>query len=187
LAQATAESLKTEINMLSIEKCVIVPNSVLAIYTSNGYVDSYRTELPGYISLEDFVFHFYTTALFKLERFILTWSVLKPSKDIQAKELSQGKTDKFAAWTVEDRRENELLMCDMLGRTRSWLMVNHSGTKEQPRTQLYFGTAVVPAAKLTTGSSSIGLFFIALLPFHKIYSVLLLYFARQKLIHRSLS
>ena len=166
--------------MLSIEKCSVLSNSLLASYKGNGYTDSYRTELPGHISLEDFVFSFYTTALFKLERFILTWSVLKPSNDMQAKELAKGKTNKFAAWTVENRKENELLMCDMLGRTRSWFMVNHLGAKENSRTQLYFGTGIAPVTKGKTGKSSIGLFLIALLPFHKIYSVLLLYFAKRQ-------
>src|SRR5215831_5301620 len=107
--------------MLSIEKCTVLSNSLLAAYAGNGYADSYRTEITGYISVEDYVFNFYTTSLFKLERFILTWSVLKPSNDNQAKELAGGKLSKFAAWTVENRRENELLMCDMLERTRSWL------------------------------------------------------------------
>lgn len=170
--------------MLSIEKCTVLPNSLLAPYKGEGYADSYRTELPGLISLEDFVFSFYTSALFKLERFTLSWLVLKPSNDMQAKELARGNTNKFSAWTVESRKENELLMCDMLGRTRSWLMVKHFDNKENSRTQLYFGTGITPAIKAKPGRSSIGLFFIALLPFHKIYSILLLYFAKMKLTQR---
>jgi hypothetical protein len=78
--------------MFSIEKCTVIPNSLLASYAENGYADSYYTELPGHISMEDYVFSFYTTTLFKLERFILTWTVLKPSNDLQAKELMDGKT-----------------------------------------------------------------------------------------------
>ncbi len=167
--------------MLSIEKCAVLPDSLLASYFENGFADSYRTELSGHISLEEFVFGFYTTKLFKLERFILAWTVLKPSNDMQAKELTENKTNKFAAWTVENRRENELLMCDMLERTRSWFMVNQIGTKENPRTQLYFGTGIAPTTKGKTGKSSIGLFFITLLPFHKIYSVLLLYTAKTRI------
>jgi len=170
--------------MLSIEKCAVLPNSLLASYFENGYADSYRTELSGHISLEDFVFGFYTTALFKLERFILTWIVLKPSNDMQAKELTENKTNKFAAWTVENRTENELLMCDMLERTRSWFMINHTGTKENPRTQLFFGTGIAPATKGKIGKSSIGVFFIALLPFHKIYSILLLYSAKTRIVQK---
>jgi len=167
--------------MFSIEKCTVIPNSLLASYAENGYADSYRTELPGHISMEDYVFSFYTTALFKLERFILTWTVLKPSSDLQAKELMNGKTDKFAAWTIETRNENELLMCDMLKQTRSWFMVKHNGTENNPRTQLYFGTGIAPATRGAATKKSIGLFFILLLPFHKMYSVFLLLFARQRL------
>ena len=167
--------------MFSIEKCTVIPNSLLASYAENGYADSYCTDLPGHISMEGYVFSFYTTALFKLERFILTWTVLKPSNDLQAKELMDGKTDKFAAWTIEARKENELLMCDMLKRTRSWFMVNHTGTKDTPRTQLYFGTGIAPATRGATVKTSIGLFFILLLPFHKLYSVFLLLFAKRRL------
>jgi len=167
--------------MLSIEKCAVLPDSLVAPYSENGYADSYSAEISGRISLEDFVFGFYTTTLFKLERFILTWTVQKPSNDKQAKELTEGKTNKFAAWTVENRRENELLMCDMLGRTRSWFMVNQTGTNENPKTQLYFGTGISPTIKGKAEKSSFGVFFKALLPFHQMYSVLLLYSAKMKL------
>lgn len=167
--------------MFSIEKSAVPANSLLASYTGNGYTDSYRTELTGHISMEDYVYKFYTSSLFKLERFILTWSVRKPSTDTQAKEISEGNTNKFAAWTLEDRRENELLMRDMADHTRSWFMVNHLGTKESPKTQLYFGTGISPSPRRKNEKPSIGFFFNVLLPFHKVYSVLLLYFAKRQL------
>jgi len=168
--------------MLSIEKCEVIPNTLVASFLEKGYADSYRTEVDGHVSMEDYVYKFYTSPLFKLERFILTWSVRKPSTDKQAKEISEGNTNKFAAWTLEDRRENELLMRDMADRTRSWFMVNHLGTRENPKTQLYFGTGISPSPKRNPEKSSIGLFFNAMLPFHKVYSVLLLYFAKRQLI-----
>ena len=168
--------------MLSIEKCEVIPNTLVASFLEKGYADSYRTEVDGHISMEDYVYKFYTSPLFKLERFILTWTVRKPSSDMQAKEISEGNTNKFAAWTLEDRREHELLMRDMADRTRSWFMVNHLGTKENPKTQLYFGTGISPSPKRKNEKSSFGLFFIAMLPFHKAYSVLLLYFAKRQLI-----
>jgi hypothetical protein len=170
--------------MLSIEKCSVPPNSLLAKYSLDGfYTDSYRTELPGHISLSEFVFAFYTSWLFKVEQFILTHIVHRPSSDGQARELADGKRTKFAAWSVEDRNENELLMCDMLGRTRSWFMVTHTGTPGNARTQLYFGSAVVPRKDPKTGKLSLGLIYRTLLGFHKIYSVLLVYFARRNLAH----
>ena len=133
--------------MLSIEKCEVIPNTLVASFKEKGYADSYRTEVYGHVSLEDYVYKFYTSPLFKLERFILTLTVRKPSTDTQAKELLEGNSNKFAAWTLEDRRENELLMRDMADRTRSWFMVHHVGTKENPRTQLYFGTGISPSWK----------------------------------------
>lgn len=169
--------------MSTIEKCSVPPNSLLAKYCLDGfYADSYRTELQGHISLPKFVFAFYTTWLFKTEGFILTYTVQRPSNDAQARELADGRRNEFAAWSVEGRNENELLMCDMVGRTRSWFMVTHTGTPENARTQLYFGSAVVPRKDPKTGKSSLGFVYRSLLGFHKIYSVLLLYFARQKLL-----
>ena len=55
--------------------------------------------------------------------------------------------EKFAAWHVENRSENEILMCDFRGRTRSWLMVAPVSTVSDARTRLYFGSAVVPRTR----------------------------------------
>ena len=142
-----------------------------------AYTDSYSTDLPIQISFPDYLFAFYTTPLFKLERFILTFTVRKPSTDAQAKDLTEGKRDSFAAWTVEAREENQILMCDFVSRTRSWLMM----VPIEGGTRLYFGSAVVPEKNPRSEKLPLGLFFHALLGFHKIYSVLLLAFARSKL------
>lgn len=161
--------------MLSIEKCAPPENTFLENYLAHGnYVDCYVTTIDTQASFSDYVFGFYTTWLFKTERLILKLLVNKPSTDLQAKQLSNAETDRFAAWTVENRNENELMMCDLLSRTRSWLMVEKAGAA----TKLYFGSAVVPAK----GSGSLDFGFRALLGFHQVYSVLLLYFAKRKLL-----
>ncbi|MBN8658443.1 MAG: hypothetical protein J0M11_22095 [Anaerolineae bacterium] len=144
-----------------------------------AYTDSYFTELPAKISFSDYVFAFYTTPLFKVERLILTLSVRKPSTDKDARELADGVHTQFAAWTVEAREENQILMCDFAGSTRSWFMTAPTETG----TRLYFGSAVVPHRISKDGKPSLGFFFTALLGFHKVYSVLLLYSARAKLRH----
>jgi len=169
--------------MFSIEKCAVPTNAMLARYSADGtYTDCYTTEIPEQILFAGFVFAFYTTLLFKLERFILNWTVSKPSTDAQARQLADGHIEKFAAWHVEGRSENEILMCDFLGRTRSWLMVSPLNTVDRPRTRLYFGSAVIPIRNSKTGQSSLGFGVQALLGFHKIYSVLLLYFAKSRII-----
>lgn len=50
------------------------------------------------------------------ERSILTWAVSKPSTDEQTTQLAEGKIDTFAAWYVETRSKNEILLCDFRDR-----------------------------------------------------------------------
>lgn len=168
--------------MFPIQKCPIPPNSLLATYAKDGhYVDCFCTEIAGRISFADFIFAFYTTTLFKLERWILTWLVSRPSTDEEARELAEAGRATFAAWSLEARRENEVLMCDLFGRTRSWLMII---PMDDSRTTLYFGSAVVPVRNPQTGKLSLGCIYRSLLGFHKIYSVLLLFSASRRLERR---
>ena len=168
--------------MFSIKKCPVPIDTMLYKYSMNGaYVDCYSTEIPGQVSFPEFIFAFYTTSLFKLERSILKLTVSKPSTDVQASQLANGLSDKFAAWHVEDRSENEILMCDLRGRTRSWLMIIPVDTVDETRTRLYFGSAVLAIQNPKTTEMSLGFGFKALLGFHKAYSVLLLYSAKSRI------
>jgi hypothetical protein len=154
-------------------------HALLARYAGGGgYADCYATELPGNFTQAEFVTAFYTTWLFKLERVILKWLVAKPSTDQQAEELARGGRASFAAWTVEASAPNQLLLRDVLGNTRSWLMVEprHDGGV----TRLYFGSAVVPRQG-AAGKRRMGLRFRALLGFHRRYSRALLAAARSRL------
>ena len=167
--------------MLSIQPCALPANALLNTYRSRGaYTDCYATDIDGDVSHEQFVAAFYTTSLFKLERVILKWVVARPSTDAQAEQLASGATDAFAAWHVEERSENQLLMCDFQRRTRSWLMVASLKTDSGAGTHLYFGSAVVPV-KSATGRLTLGPGFRALLGFHKIYSKALLRAATARL------
>ena len=168
--------------MFSVEKCAVPGNAMLAEYSMDGtYTDCYATEIPGRISFREFVFAFYTSLLFKVERFILKWTVSKPSTDAQARQLADGASERFAAWHVEDRSENEILMRDFRGRTRSWLMMAPVSTVSGAGTRLYFGSAVVPIRNAKTGELSLGFGVQALLGFHKVYSVLLLHSAKSRI------
>lgn len=161
--------------MFSIESCPLPEKALLKRYAQQGaYTDCYRTEVTGTITHVQFVKAFYTTKLFKLERFILKWAVSKLSSDDQALQLAKGETDSFAAWHVEGRCEDQLLLTDFRGRTRSWLMVAPVGNDN--KTRLYFGSAVVRQK-----DSRDSLMFSVLVRFHKIYSVLLLYSASLRL------
>ncbi len=168
--------------MFSIESCELPGEALLTSYSKSGaYTDCYRTEVPETITHTQYVSAFYTTSLFKLERVILTWLVSKPSTDHEAEQLAQGSTNLFAAWQVESRAENQLLLSDFSGRTRSWLMALPAGEDNDPRTHLYFGSAITKVPNQKTGKIRLGTGFRVLLGFHKIYSRLLLYSARLRL------
>ncbi len=168
--------------MFSIESCPLPEDALLDKYVRSGaYTDCYRTEVCGHVTHAQFVGAFYTTLIFRLERIILKLALSKPSSDAQARQLANGTIDRFAAWHVENRCENQLLMSDFQGRTRSWFMVRHAGSENNRKTRLYFGSAVISVQNEKTGSGSIGSGFRALLGFHKIYSEILLYSARSRL------
>src|SRR6185503_7094109 len=147
--------------MFSIEKCPVPANTMLDKYLVNGaYTDCYMTEISGQVHFPEFMFSFYTTSLFKLERLILKLSVSKPSTDVQARQLADSEINRFAAWHVEERSENEILMCDFLGRTRSWFkLIPVSRTC----TRLYFGSAISSRQNPKTGKLSLAFGFKTLL------------------------
>jgi hypothetical protein len=168
--------------MTSIQACSIPDQALLARYAGlGGYADCYVTEVTHPVSHAQYVEAFYTGAVFKLERLLLAWFVSMPSTDAQAKELARGELEDFAAWHVEARSANELLMCDRYGRTRSWLMVAPFQSGGVASTRLYFGSAVVPVDDKGTGQPRLGFSYDALLGFHKLYSRMLLYATRTRL------
>ncbi len=155
-------------------------DALLNRYKSDGsYTDCYYMDVSRTISFNEYVFAFYTTPLFKVERLILTLLARKPSSDVCAYELGAGSASEFAAWSVEGRTANQLLLCDFLGRTRSWLMAIPLETASA--TRLYFGSAVVAKSRSTEGKASFGFAFHALYGFHHLYTKALMTAARSKL------
>lgn len=158
--------------------CDLPPNALLRKYRDTGaYTDCYATEIATRVSHAEYVEAFYTTFVFKLERLLLKRLVAKPSTDDEARRLARGELDSFAAWTVEGRVPDQVLMADFMGRTKSWLMVAPVG---DARTRLYFGSAVVPTRD-KAGKPTMGSPFNALLGFHKLYSRVLLVSAAEKI------
>ena len=135
------------------------------------YVDCYSSTVPGQVDLPTFVAYFYRTWLFRIERWLLARAVKKPSSDADVAAIAAGTRRNFAVWTLEGRTDNQLLLCDISGRTRSWFMVEPAGDQ----TRIYFGSVVVPK---DGGATSIGPGFTALMGFHKLYSRALLTVAR---------
>lgn len=170
--------------MSIVRSCELPTDSfLLGCRKDGGYTDCYAAEMVGSISQAAFIEAFYTTALFKVERTILRWLAARPSTDGEAKQLADGTTASFAAWRVERRSADQLLLADVTGRTRSWLMaapVNPS--TDRARTRLYFGSGVGPRPGGSGGGkSNMGAAYHALLGFHKLYSRLLLGAAHARL------
>lgn len=166
--------------MTPIQACELPAGALLTRYLNGeAYVDCYVTELAKAVSHAEFVEAFYTTAVFKLERLLLSWLVSRPSTDAQARELASGTRSSFAAWNVEAREKSQILLSDFQGRTRSWLMsVPAAGDQS---TRLFFGSAVVPILDQRSGRAKMGLAFKALMGFHKLYSRVLLHAAVTRL------
>ena len=161
-----------------VAACELPHASLLQRSREQGaYVDCYSTTLAGPVTQAQFVEAFYTTALFGLERLILRWAVAKPSTDAQARQLALGDANRFAAWSVEARAADQLLLGDFSGRTKSWLMT----APDADGTRLYFGSAVMPLKGSVPGRGRFGWAFHALLAFHKLYSQLLLRAAAVRL------
>lgn len=137
-----------------------------------GYADCFVACVPGSVTLSAFVQAFYTTPLFKCERWILGWAVARPSTDLGAAALAAGESNAFAAWTVDKRGADELLLRDFTGRTRSWLQATAS--VDGDATELRFGSAIEPQIDRRTGQVRLGRSVRLLLGFHTRYSVALL-------------
>ena len=159
---------------MSLTQSVSAPEQALhAKYARTGaYTDCFTTVVAGRVSQSQFVEAFYTSRVFRLERLILKWLIDKPSTDAEAKELADGTRDRFAAWSVEDRSADQLLMCDYLGQTRSWLMVATCERDGSSATQLHFGSVVAQVRRFPYN---------VLLGFHRVYSRVLLNSARARL------
>jgi len=157
-------------------------NALLTNYANAGaYTDCFATEIARTVSHAEFVETFYTGRLFKLERLLLGVLLSKPSTDRQARQLAAGELNEFAAWRVEARAEDQLLLCAIDGRTRAWLMV--SAAEEPGGTRRYFGSALLPPTNASTGNADkpkMGVLFKALLGFHNRYSRALLNSAARR-------
>jgi hypothetical protein len=161
--------------MPSIQTTRVPPAALLQRYVGHGgYADCFFANLDHAVSLPEFVTAFYTTQTFRLERWLLARLLGMPSTDEDARALAQGRADTFAAWRVEARESDQILLA--AGRTRSWLRVEPAPGPSGPATTLFFGSAVVPRRH-----GGLGWQFQGLLGFHKLYSRVLIGAAVRKL------
>jgi len=103
------------------------------------YADCFAVCVDRNVTLAQFVFAFYTSPLFVIERWLLRLLINAPSNRDDARAIADGTSDEFAAWYVGQRTATQLLMCDRYERTRSWFRVE---PESGGGTRLQFGSAV---------------------------------------------
>ncbi len=101
----------------------------------------------------------------------------KPSTRADIAELATGSSNTMAAWQVERRDSDQILLEVPHTPIRTWLM--RTGTADA--TQLYFGSAILPHGFDRNGNPKMPFLFQALLGFHKLYAHALLYWAKRAL------
>jgi hypothetical protein len=168
--------------MFSIAREAVPQDALLKTYRGGAhpgrwgrYGDCFSVTVDRAANLPDFVFAFYTSPLFRIERLMLRALVHAPSSDSDARRLADGLAATFAAWYVGERTATQLLMCDRYERTRSWFRVV---PLDGGRTLLQFGSAIASAAIHRTGTAAPSSGFRLLLGFHVLYSQALLHAAK---------
>lgn len=157
-----------------IARMIEVPRDALLqkyVADEGTYTDAFEVMHPLEADLSAFITAFYTTWLFRLERAVLTLSLRKRITDKEVVALAKG-AERFAAWTVEERAETQILLCDLASATRSWLAV---APKEGGVTRLLFGSAVVAR------NGTLPWWVRGTVPLHRFYSRALLRLAERKL------
>jgi hypothetical protein len=174
--------------MFSIAREAVPEDSLLKTHRGavhperwGNYGDCFSVRVERAASLADFVFAFYTSPLFRIERLLLRVLAGARADDGDAHALAQGSATTFSVWYAGERTATQLLMCDRYERTRSWFRVV---PLDGGRTLLQFGSAVAAApATAAPGSaasesaakvSAPSAVFRLLLQFHIVYSQLLL-------------
>src|SRR5271169_6890397 len=72
------------------------------------YTDCFSIDVDRQVSLADFVFAFYTSPLFRIERLILRILAGAPSSDADVRALADGSASSFAVWYVGERTATQL-------------------------------------------------------------------------------
>jgi hypothetical protein len=169
-------------SMFSIVREAVPEDALLKTYRGGvhperwgSYGDCFSVTVDRSANLADFVFAFYTSPLFRIERVVLRALVHAPSSDLEARRLADGSAATFAAWYVGERTATQLLMCDRYERTRSWFRVVPLAGG---RTSLRFGSAVAAVGDPRTGAAALSGGFRLLLGFHVMYSQALLHSAK---------
>ncbi len=156
--------------MTKVTALPLPSDSLMQTYAARDdcFTDCYGAMIGPDRGLAECIRAFYKTPLFRAERAVLRLAG-RGGTDADVDALADATSDRYAAWTVEGRTGDQILLCDAAGWTRSWLCV-------QDRT-LLFSSAVIPRKPGT----DLGRLFHMLLPLHHLYARGLLRSAARQL------
>lgn len=152
---------------MAVRKIPVPKDALLARYVGRGHVDAFETNIGKEAPLQDCIGAFFDSWVFRIERRILAAAMKAPSSSQDVAALARGVAETIAVWHVIERTESQLLMRVPDTPVRTWLAV--SGTR------LWFGSALV------CDTDRLPVTYRASLPFHALYSRLLLSAAERKL------
>ena len=144
-----------------------------------AHTDCFCTDIECLVTLEDFITAFFSTPIFKLERLLLRIFVGAKTTEEDVAALASGEASSFATWETEKRNQTQISLAVHNSPIRTWLKVEPK--PETSTTQLYFGSAVLPTLKDHSGRPKLGVFICALMGFHMLYSRILLWSAKRRL------
>lgn len=162
--------------MVRITSRPLPPDSLLAAHMdriaggagpANHYTDCFTADVPRSVTLPKLVGAFYNSPAFRPERLVLHL-IGKGSDGDDVAALAAAETQHFAAWSVEARSDNAILLEDFQRRTCSWLMTEPLAANAPTiagRTRLHFGSGIRHAD---------GALVRALIPLHRLYAKTLL-------------
>lgn len=172
--------------MNEIQTGPLPERAFLRKYALEGaYTDCYYVDVPGEVGHAAYVTAFYCSPVFRPERTLIGLLMRRSASDADALKLGKGETSRFSIWDVEAREPGQILLREISGATRSWLMCETLPSSGTPMTRLYFGSAVVPRRVSPSGEPVFGFAFHALMGFHRKYSRALLGSARAALLRGS--
>ena len=143
--------------MATVTACDVPEGSLLAEFGGPAdYRDCFIRDVPGDVSLADFIERFYCSMAFLPERLVLR-AIAGPSSRSDARAVARGEALCFGAWKVVERREFEALLDSQATGTACWFRVEalptdsaavgQTGTPSRSavvgrKTRLYFGSWV---------------------------------------------
>ena len=130
--------------MFSVKIGAIPIGGLLDAYARQpgNYTDCFTMDIHKTVTLREFILVFFNSPVFRLERLLLGLFASRPSVKEDVINLADGASDTMAAWKVESRNKNQLLLAVDGGPIRTWLMVEQHPNKPGV-SRLYFGSAVL--------------------------------------------